>query len=338
MDRMGKSDESTANVAMYRGFPVIVCEVRPGVWKGPYETGGRLVSTIECGSSEYALALTRRHVDLHLETHVPESQRPPMPERPTVPLPEGVDGYAVRHLAHHFHAAGRVQEAERWGEFLEEHCPDCKFKVHVVEKPCTSVPQGLTPTTAAERELSEIEDREGAEQQSPPIGTYPWERGTPLEFSLRIREIFREVDELNKHCGMPQKGMTMDPITRQASEILAWIEQWFPGKSPLYYVSNKNGGPSLPILLEYNSPKRPGQQLNGRPKDWMYEVMALTKIPHPRVFIQAEAICRPPDVPSRGLGRTIALMRLAGVLRPMGWRVWAGRNGVELEIPSLLEE
>jgi hypothetical protein len=119
--------------------------------------------------------------------------------------------------------------------------------------------------------------------------------------------------------------MTMDPIMQQASQVQAEIAALF--KEVRFYAMGPGGtmAQASPIRLEYYWPERYGLGFaRGVPDDARYLVMANVQLPG--YFIQARAVCNPKDQPIRKLGRAIALMRLATVLKPLGWKVFVSSS------------
>jgi hypothetical protein len=129
----------------------------------------------------------------------------------------------------------------------------------------------------------------------------------------------------------------VDAIMQQAKEVQEAISAMF--SSPRFFVWNKTKNLGrMPVLLEYDSPKRPKAKAEGCPSDWAYRVRALTRIATPRAMIETESVCNPVDEPDRGLGRAIALMRMAEVVVPLGWEVVVtSKNGDVMVIPPLKE-
>ena len=130
----------------------------------------------------------------------------------------------------------------------------------------------------------------------------------------------------------------MDKIMQQAAQVQAEIAVRFHDRQPRFYVRRIGMSCTpIPVELDYDSPERRGPRPEHCPKDWLYQVVATVLIPRPRAYIEAESICRPPDKPNRGLGRTIVLMRLAEILCMIGWDVCAELDGDRYIIPPLEE-
>jgi len=126
-------------------------------------------------------------------------------------------------------------------------------------------------------------------------------------------------------------------VMEQAAAVAESIDVLF---APRFYAydfcrSLNRGQKRWPVLVEYNSPKRPGPPPSFVPRDWQYLVTATTQVPC--LYVETHAICGPLDEPDRKLGRAMSLMRLAGVLVPRKYEVWAEGRNRAIKIPPLKE-
>ncbi len=131
----------------------------------------------------------------------------------------------------------------------------------------------------------------------------------------------------------------MDPIMQQAAEVQGEIAMRF--REPRFYAMKPGSSMAVAqaarIEMEYKWPSRYWLGfIRGIPDDARYLVMASMHLPG--YFIQARAICCPKDQPIRKLGRAIALMRLAALVKALGWQVYVSTDpyGDRYIIPPLI--